>query len=146
MAIVRTILAYLGALAVTYILASAFYTTRLLAESAAVGIRYSQSQQIDTYLSNFAGLWIYGAITAVALAAGFIIAFLVKRILRPLAPVAYPVAGAAAIFVMLTLIEAQLGGGAGVIGGARTPLGIVLQCGAGFVGGVIFAMLSPRRQ
>jgi len=145
MVIIRTLLAFLGALTATYVLASAFYTARLLAESAGVGIHYSQAQQIDTYLSNFAGLWVYGAMIAVALATGFIIAFLVKKILRPLAPIAYPFAGGAAIFVMLTLIETQLGGGAGVIGGARTPLGVALQCGAGFAGGLVFAILRPRR-
>lgn len=144
MRLLRTIVAYIAAVAIAYCIGSVFYTARLLAESAGVGIQYTQAQQIDTYLTNFVGLRAYGAMMAIALALGFIVAFGAKRLLKPLAPVAYPIAGAAAVFAMLALIETQLGGGAGVIGGARTPLGVALQCGAGLVGGLIFAALRPR--
>jgi len=86
----------------------------------------------------------YGAIIAIALLFGFVVAFGVKRILKPLAPIAYPTAGAAALLVMLILVEQQLGGGAGVIGGARDAFGLALQCLAGFIGGGLFAVLRPR--
>lgn len=146
MKIGKTIGAFLIALIVTYGLASVFYTERNLAEQALVGIQYTPAQQLETYISNFAGLWIYGAMIAIALMVGFVVAFGVKRIIRLLAPVAYPVAGAAAIYILLLLVETQLGGGAGIIGGARTPLGVALQCLAGFGGGVVFAVLRPRER
>ncbi len=140
----KTIIAFVAAVAVAYGLASVFYTARTLAEQSAVGIRYTPAQQIETYMANFAGLWIYGAMVAIALLVGFIVAFAVKRVLPALAPVAYPVAGGAAIFVLLMLVETQLGGGAGIIGGARTPLGVALQCLAGLTGGVVFAVFRPH--
>lgn len=146
MKIGKMIGAFLIAATVAYALASVFYTERNLAEQAAVGIQYTSAQQIETYISNVAGLWLYGAMIAIALMIGFTVAFGVKRIVRPLAPAAYPVAGAAAIFVLLWLVEMQLGGGAGVIGGARTSLGVALQCLAGFAGGVVFAMFRPRER
>lgn len=146
MKIGKTFGAFLVALAIAYCLAAIFYTERNLAEQALVGIQYTPAQQLETYLSNFAGLWKYGAMIAIALLVGFFIAFGVKRILRPLAPIAYPAAGAAAIYVLLLLVETQLGGGAGIIGGARTPLGVALQCLAGFAGGAGFAVLRPRER
>lgn len=144
MAILRTIAAYLAATAGAYVLASIFYTQQIIADQAAIGARYTVGQQAETYLINLSGLWLYGAMIAIALAVGFLVAAGVKRILKPLSLIAYPAAGAAAIFVLLMLVEQQLGGGAGVIGGARTPLGVALQCVAGFAGGLVFAALRAR--
>ena len=138
-----TLGAYLTAAAATYLLAAVFYTHRVLAGQAAVGIKYTPAQQAETYLANITGLWLYGAMILIALAIAFVVAWLVKKVVTPLAPVAYPVAGAAAIYVLLVLVEAQLGGGAGVIGGARTAIGVALQCAAGLVGGVVFAWMRP---
>ena len=138
--------AYAAATAAAYALASGFYTQQVLAKQAAIGAVYTPAQQIETYFLNLTGLWIYGAMIAIALALGFLVAAVVKRVVTPLAPVAYPIAGAAAMFVMLQLIETQLGGGTGVIGGARDAVGVALQCLAGLVGGGLFALLrgTPR--
>lgn len=141
---IRTITAYLLSTAVTYVLATAFYTQQVIAKQAAIGAVYSPSQQFATWIQNLTGLWIYGLMIAVALLLGFAVAFFVKRLLQPLAPIAYPTAGAAAILVMILFIEQQLGGGAGIIGGARDALGLTLQCIAGFIGGAIFAITRPR--
>ena len=143
MKIVRVIVAFLVAVLVTYFIASIFYTMQVV-EAQAAFAPYTRAQQIDTFLANLGGLWIYGALIAIALCVAFFIAWIVKKILPALSPVAYPTAGAAAIFVLLTLIETQLGGGAGIIGGARTPAGVALQCLAGLVGGGAFALLRPR--
>ncbi|GJL91462.1 hypothetical protein [Hyphococcus sp.] len=144
MATIRTLLAYFLSVVVTYVLASSFYTQQVIAKMAAVGAEYSAQQQIDTYAANFMGLWQLCTMTAIALLIAFAIAFVVKRIIKPLAPVAYPIAGAAAILVMLSAIEQVLGGGAGVIGGARDATGLALQALAGFIGGVVFAFSRPR--
>jgi hypothetical protein len=144
MAVIRTILAYLLSVIVTYILASSFYTQQVIAKMSAVGAEYSAQQQIDTYMANFAGLWQLGAMIAVAFLTAFAAAFAVKRVVKPLAPVAYPIAGAAAILVMLSAIEQVLGGGAGVIGGARDAVGLSLQAFAGLLGGAVFALTRPR--
>ena len=144
MKIAKTIFAYVLSVAVTYVLATAFYTQQVIAKQAAIGAVYSTSQQIDTFVQNFTGLWIFGAMIAIALLVGFVVAYFVKRILKPLAPVAYPVAGAAAMLGMLVLIEQQLGGRAGIIGGARYAVGLALQSLAGFAGGAVFAFKRPR--
>ncbi len=144
MKIARTAIAYLLALAVTYVFSVLFNTQQIIAKMEAVGAVYSASQKIDTFLANLTGLALLGAMIAIALLVGFGVAYLVKRVLKPLAPVAYPVAGAAAMLVLLILIEQQLGGGAGVIGGARTATGQALQALAGFLGGTAFAFARPR--
>ncbi len=143
MKIIRALIAFLLAVAVTYVLATSFYTQQVIAKMTAIGADYSSSQQLDTYLSNFVGLWQLGAMIAVAFAIAFLIAFVAKHVLKPLAPVAYPVAGAAAMLSLLVAIEQVLGGGAGVMGGASDGLGLALQALAGFAGGAVFAFSRP---
>ncbi len=141
---IKTAIAYLLSVAATYVLSVAFYTQQVIAKMVAVGAVYSGQQQFNTFVDNFTGLWLLAAMIAVALLVAFVVAFFVKRLLKPLAPIAYPVAGGAAILLMLYLIEQQLGGGAGVIGGARDATGLALQTLAGFLGGAVFAFMRPR--
>lgn len=141
MRIIRIVLAYIAATAVAYALASAFFTQRVLA--GGMGAYYTPAQQAQTYYENFLGLApAYGVVVAVALLLGFVVAAGVKRIVKPLAPIAYPVAGAAAIFAALWLIEYFKG--AGALSGAKDALGVGLQCLAGLVGGVVFALARGR--
>ena len=144
---VKIIGAYIAAAVVTVVLASAFFTQRVIAEQTAIGIEYTPAQQSETYLMNLAGLApSYGLMLAIALLIGFVVAFGVKQLAKPLAPVAYPVAGAAAVLTAIYLIETLMAkGGAGAIGGARDALGLALQGLAGAVGGVVFALLTRRR-
>ena len=141
----RTLLAFVAAAIATYVAASSFYTQQILAKQAAIGAQYTAAQSFETYRENFLGLGFYAVVLTIALALGFIVAFGVKRVLRPLARVAYPVAGASAVLVAIFLIESVLGGGAGVIGGARDAVGMGLQALSGAVGGVVFALLRPYR-
>jgi len=139
--------AYIAAAIVTVVLASAFFTQRIIAAQTAIGIEYTPAQQSETYLMNFVGLApSYGLMLAIALLIGFVVAYGVKQILRPLAPVAYPVAGAVAVLTVIFLIETIMAkGGAGAIGGARDALGLALQGLAGAVGGTVFALLTRRK-
>lgn len=139
--------AYLLGTASAYVFASGFYTQQVVAKQAAFGADYTLAQQGQVYWENFIGLApAYGVVLAVALLLGFLVAAVVKRILTPLAPVAYPLAGAAAVFTAIWLIDHTIGeGGVGAIGGARDALGLGLQCLAGFIGGAVFASLRPRR-
>ncbi|MEM9495372.1 MAG: hypothetical protein AAGA09_05170 [Pseudomonadota bacterium] len=143
---VRNAGAFLGAVAVAYLLATAFSTQQVIAKQAAFGATYTPAQQFQTLIANLTGFWAYGAMLAIALGVGFFVAMLVKRVLTPLAPIAYPVAGAAAVGLMIYLIEnVVLPGGVGIIGGARDALGVALQMGAGASAGVVFEMLRVRR-
>ena len=142
----RLAAAFIASALTTFVLASGFYTQQVLARQAAIGAVYTPAQQARAYIDNFFGLApAYGVVLALALLIGFLIAYFVKRVLAPLAPVAYPIAGASAVLAAIWLIENLVAsGGAGAIGGARGFVGMSLQGLAGFIGGVVFASLRPR--
>lgn len=140
----HTIFAFALAVAVAYALSTLFYTQQVIAKMAAIGAVYSTAQKVDMAAQNFTGLWQMAPVIAFAFLIAFPVAFLLKRALTPLAPVAYPLAGAAAMLCMLAAIEGLLGGGAGVMAGARGPVGLALQALAGCLGGAAFAFKRPR--
>ncbi|MEM1397293.1 MAG: hypothetical protein AAGH38_07595 [Pseudomonadota bacterium] len=146
---VRFCLALVASALTTLVLSIAFYTQRVIAAQQAIGANYTIPQQAQTYWDNFVGLGFtgappFGAVIVVALIIGFAVAFVVKRILTPLAAVAYPVAGASAVVLVIYLVDnVLLGGGTGAIGGARDSLGLGLQGVAGFFGGIVFAVVRP---
>ena len=144
---IRTVFAFFAAAITTYLLAAIFYTQQILAKQAEIGANYTPEETFETYLANLTGLApAYGLVLTIALLIAFIVAFGIKRVIRPLAPIAYPVAGAAAVFTAIYLIEnVMAGGGAGAIGGARTTVGLALQCLAGAIGGIVFAVLRPHQ-
>ena len=143
MRIIKVLAAYVVSVVVTYAAATVFYTQQILAKQAAIGAVYTPAQQAETYLANFTGLTIYGAVISVALLVAFVVAAILKRILKPLAPIAYPLAGAAGVAATILLIEnTAAAGGAGAIGGARDALGFGLQCVAGGIGGLVFAWIA----
>lgn len=147
MGILRVGLSYALSVAVTVLAATSFYTQQVLAQQAAIGAVYTPAQQFKTYQENLIGLSpTYGVVLAIALALGFIVAAVLKRVLTPLATVAYPIAGAASVLTAIYLIEnVVISGGVGVLGGARDALGFALQGVAGLIGGIIFAVFSRAR-
>ena len=146
MKILRIGLAYVLATLVTYLLAACFYTQQILSSQAQIGVVYTPDQTIGTYLDNIVGLApAYGLILAIGLAIAFPIAALLKRILKPLARIAYPLAGAVAVYTAIYLIENVMAtGGATAFYGARDAVGLALQCLAGCVGGIVFAFVRPK--
>ncbi|NOX82566.1 MAG: hypothetical protein GXP06_06200 [Alphaproteobacteria bacterium] len=147
MQIIKLAAAYIAAVITAYTAAAGFYTQQVLAKQAEIGAIYTPSQQAQTYFENFIGLVpAYGLMVAIALLVGFVVAAGVKRIVVPLAPIAYPLAGAAAMWTLIWAIETFVaGGGVGAIGGARDALGVGLQMLAGAAGGAVFEWLRPRR-
>jgi hypothetical protein len=145
---IRDAVALIAAIITAFALAATFYTQQVLSKQEAFGAVYAAGQELQIYLYNFAGLApSYGAGLAVALLIGFFVAVRVKRVLPALAPIAYPVAGAAAMFTLLWAIDNSSGaGGVGAIGGARDALGVGLQMLAGAAGGLVFEWQRPRRQ
>lgn len=146
MKLARTILAFILAVATTYGVAVVFLTQQVFEKRAAIGAVYTRDQQITTLVDNLVGLAsAYGAVLSIALLLGFLIAAGVKRILKPLAPLAYPVGGAAAVYTAIFLIEnIAASGGAVAMEGARGAVGMGLQSFAGFIGGVVFAVTRGR--
>ena len=147
MALGRLFGAYLAGLATTYVLSIAFYTQQILAERAAIGISLPLDQQLEEFRLNLVGLApAFGIVLAIALLVGFLVAGGMKKVIRPLAPIAYPLAGFVALPTAILLIEnLVIGGGVGAIGGARTLTGLALQGLAGAAGGLVFAILAGKR-
>lgn len=147
MAVLRILLGYLVSVLTTYVAATGFYTQQVIAKQAEIGAVYTFDQQVETFTQNLTGLaQAYGGVLAVALLIGFLVAAVLKRILKPLAPIAYPVAGAAAVATAVWAIEnLVLGGGLGAVGGARDAIGLALQSLAGALGGLVFAVVTARR-
>ena len=140
----RTLAAFLAALIVGFTLASAFHSQFVLARLAGVGAQIGLGDRLRMTLGDIAGLApSYGAILGIALAIGFAVAWVVKRFLKPLAAIAYPLAGAAAVATALQLMSMQFE--MTPVAGARGPLGFAAQCAAGALAGWVFERLRPRR-
>lgn len=140
---IRTILALGAAIIVTYGLSSIFQTQMVLAGLQSVGAEIPLDMRLRTTGQDLAGL--FGPLTiviAIALTIGFTVAFGVKRILTPLAPIAYPLAGALALATALTLMKMQFG--ITPLTGTKGVIGFGLQLIAGAMGGLMFARIRPH--
>ncbi len=148
MAFIRIVIGFLAALAVGYLLSAFFLTLQTL--SAYSGFQATPQVIADTFGMNVTGLATsspFIPILAVCFAIAFGIAAVLKRVLKPLAPAAYVIAGAAALPALFYLVEnVMLGGGVGAFFGARDPEDLALQALAGAVGGLIFTLIAVRRR
>ncbi|MFQ5561940.1 MAG: hypothetical protein ACE5FO_00060 [Parvularculaceae bacterium] len=136
----RTAARFILAAAVAALAAIGFHTATVLGRLAALGTEISAATWAETLLRNFLGLApSYGAVVAIALALGFAVAALLKPRAGPLAPFAYPLAGAGALAVALVLMHIAYDG-ITPIAGARGTAGFLLQCLAGGLGGAVFAL------
>lgn len=148
MAFIRIIIGFLAALGVGYLLSAFFLTVQTL--SAYSGLQANPQVIAETFGMNVTGLATsspFIAILAVCFMIAFAIAAVLKRILKPLAPVAYVIAGAAALPALFYLVEnVMLGGGVGAFFGARDPEDLALQALAGAAGGLVFTLIAVRRR
>ena len=145
MTVVRILLGFLAAVAAAFVLASAFHTHMVIDALGDAGAVVSLDRRLTMTANDLVGLAPqFGAVVAIALAVGFLVAAGLRRVLKPLAPLAYPLAGAVALGVALTAMSAAFDG-ITPIAGARTTLGFALQCLAGAVGGLVFSAVAVRR-
>ncbi len=148
MAIGRILAGLLGAVVVGYLLSAAFLTQQTL--FAYPGMNPGSAMIAETYGLNVVGLATsspFIGILAVCFAISFLIAAALRRVLKPLAPVAYVIAGAAALPALFFLVEnVMLGGGVGAFFGARDPAGMALQALAGAAGGLVFTLIAVRQR
>lgn len=103
------------------------------------GVPVSFGDRLNMTAFDVSNMWLYYAIIVIALLIGFGIAAVVKRFLPGLAGAAYPVAGAAALGMVLGLMYINFQ--TIPISGARGTFGFLSQVIAGGVGGWIFARL-----
>lgn len=145
MRFVRPLLAFLVAVAVTFVIASVVHTHFVIQRLIGLGVEVPQADALRTVGGDLAGLApAFGPVIAITLALGFGIAVAVRRFLPALAPIAFPTAGAAAMATMLGLMHMAYK--MTPIAGARDAAGWWLICLSGAVGGALFTLLTkPRR-
>jgi CBS domain containing-hemolysin-like protein len=143
MTFVKTAVAFLISVAVTFIAASIANTQFVLAGLSDIGADITPEVRLHSTLSDLVGLAPgYSAVIALSFIIAFTVAWGVKRIIPVLAAVAYPIAGAAAVASALFGMNAAFDG-LWLIPSARSDIGFALQCGAGALGGLVYESLRP---
>lgn len=142
----RVILKTLGWIAALLIAGGGTYLVGVIANAQFVigahNVPVSFGDRLNMTAFDVSNMGLYYAVIVIALLLGFGIAALVKRFLPSLASIAYPVAGAAALGMVLGLMYMQFQ--TIPISGARGPFGFASQVIAGGIGGWIFASLWGR--
>ena len=142
----RIVLRILGWIAALLVAALGTYVVGVIANAQFVigahDVPVSFGDRFNMTAFDVSNMWLYYAVIVIALLLGFGIAAVVKRFLPGLVRVAYPIAGAAALGVVLGLMYLQFQ--TIPISGARSALGFTAQVVAGGIGGWIFANLLGR--
>jgi hypothetical protein len=144
----RTVLAFVIAVFVTFTLASIASTQLVLNELAAMGAPVGIGLRVSQSVADWLGLAGSGAVPGLfpgIVAVGLLIAFLAAWVATLIVPgfrAAYPLAGFVAMIVIFVALENALGTRG--LFGARGSLGLALQALAGALGGLVFASLSRR--
>lgn len=148
---VRALVAYLIAGAVTFAAASFAHTQMVLNELTAMGAPVGFDLRLTQSVADMVGLLVSGSppgifllIIAIGLLVAFVAAGLVARLAPGLRWFVFMVAGAVAMFAIFTALKSSLG----TVGlfGARGTLGLILQMAAGALGGLVFVRLKPRAE
>lgn len=100
----------------------------------------SIGDRLNMTMFDMSNMYLYMAMILIGFIVAFTIAALLKRALPLLARFAYPVAGAAALAVMLGIMYIQFQ--TVPISGARSTLGFIAQVIAGGIGGWVFARIA----
>jgi len=140
---IRQTIAFLLGVAVTAAIGAIASTHFVLASLRGLNVQVPIGKRLLAYGHDLVGM---APTLAVVAAVGFAIAFPVAaaagRFLPRWRPIAYPLAGAAAIVTALLLMNVVLG--MMPLAGARSTLGLVAQGVAGAVGGYVFGAISRR--
>lgn len=147
MTFVRIALGYLVAVAATTVAGSALQTHIVARDLIHAGATIPAGTQLATMASDLQTFGPqFAAIVAIALAVGFLVAAVLKRVLTPLAPIAYPLGGACAIAAALVVLPILLKlDGIVPLAGSRGALGFSLQALAGALGGLLFSLIAAKK-
>ena len=140
----RMVGGFIAAVLVTLAVASFAHTHFTIEALRAVGAEVPPSIAMATVRGDFIGLApALGAVIAIALLLGFIVAGIARRFIRLPRPLAFALAGAAAFATALWLM--RLSYEITPIASARTWAGFLTLAAAGALGGLVFASVSRRR-
>ncbi|MEH6716775.1 hypothetical protein [Parasphingorhabdus flavimaris] len=134
---IRWILGLTAAALVTYVIGTALNSQSVIAMH---DISVSVGDRLNMTLFDISNMVAYLAIITIALLIGFLIATLLKRFLPNLARVAYPIAGGAAMAVVLGAMYMVFQ--TIPVSGARSTMGFLSQVLAGGIGGWVFARIA----
>lgn len=140
----RMVGGFIAAVLVTLAVASFAHTHFTIEALRAVGAEVPPSIAMATVRGDFIGLApALGAVIAIALLLGFIVAGIARRFISLPRPLAFALAGAAAFATALWLM--RLSYEITPIASARTWAGFLTLAAAGALGGLVFASVSRRR-
>jgi hypothetical protein len=126
-----------------YLLASIAHSQFVLSALIDVGAEVSFADRLSMTLSDIKGLSLgYGSVILLALGLGFLIINGVSRWVTPLPGIRYPIAGFIAIGGALLAMHPLLN--VTLIAVAREPMGFLMQCIAGLVGGLVFMQITKE--
>lgn len=141
----RIPVAYLAAVAVAAVLGCAGSTQFTLAGLSGFGIEVPLADRLSATVHDVVGMGpLYALIAAVAFLPAFAIAATLLRWVPGPRPFWFAVAGGAAIVAAILIIRYSVGGT--IIGGARTPLGLLVQALACGAAGWLFARVLAWRR
>ena len=138
---VRVLLAFLAALATTYVVAALFYSQLNLGQLVEMGIEVSAGVRLQTALHDVMGMvGLYLPILAVGLMIAFAVARLILRWVPQLRKLAYIAAGFVGVFAIDALMVSIFS--MHPLAVTRTTVGLLSQCVAGALGGYVFALIT----
>lgn len=140
----KRVLAFLGAVVATYILAVLMYTQLNLGNVVEMGIPVSVSDRVGAAFHDLLGmLGLYLPIIGVAFLIAFAVTHQVLRWVPQLRTLGYILGGFVGIYVVDYLLVNLVGSGIHPLPVTRTTIGLLSQCVAGAIGGYVFVRLLP---
>ncbi len=127
---------------VTYVIASVFHTQTVLFGLTSLGVTVQFQDRLRVTGGDLYGLLAYSFIIAVGLLIAFAVMGLLGRFLAISAWIRYPFGGALAMLTLLLVMKSIFA--ITPIASAREGLGLILQCSAGLVGGLVFAYFLDK--
>ena len=137
------LISFLLAGLVAYVVAVLFYTQINLSNLTDLGIDISFSDRFGAASHDLLSMTgIYLPIMLVALLVAFSLAAIVIRFLPNLRILGFVVAGIVGVLALVLFFSSFLG--TNPIAVTRSSLGLLSQCGAGGMGGLVYALVSQR--
>ena len=137
------LISFLLAGLVAYVIAVLFYTQINLSNLTDLGIDISFSDRLGAAWHDLLSMTgMYFPIMLVALLVAFSLAAIVIRFLPNLRILGFVVAGTVGVLALVLFFSSFLG--TNPIAVTRSSLGLLSQCGAGGMGGLVYALVSQR--
>ena len=137
------LISFLLAGLVAYVIAVLFYTQINLSNLTDLGIDISVSDRLGAASHDLLSMTgMYFPIMLVALLVAFSLAAIVIRFLPNLRVLGFVVAGTLGVLALVLFFSSFLG--TNPIAVTRSSLGLLSQCGAGGMGGLVYALVSQR--